>query len=138
MLPPGRSAARIAETARQAEARGLEGVFSIQLASNPFVPLGAVAATTARIRLATGIALAFTRSPFETALAALELDQLCEGRFTLGLGTGVGWMHAEHYGSAYAHPVARLAEAVRIVRLVTSGEARKAGRFDGAFWQLDL
>ena len=138
MLPPTRSAAKYAQLAREAESRGVEGVFSIQLNSNPWVPLGAVAATTSRIRLATGIALAFTRSPFETALAALDLDQLSEGRFTLGLGTGVESAHREHYGSAYAQPVARLAEAVQIIRLVISGEARKRGRFDGQFWQLDF
>lgn len=138
MLPPSRSAAKYAQAAREAEARGLEGVFSIQLASNPWVPLGAVAASTTRLRLATGIALAFTRSPLETALAALDLDRLSEGRFTLGLGTGVGWMHDEHYGSPYARPVARMAEIVRIVKLVLSGEARRAGRFDGEFFQLDF
>ena len=40
---------------------------------DPFVTLGACAAVTKKLRLATGIALAFTRSPFETALAALDL-----------------------------------------------------------------
>lgn len=138
MLPPSRSAAKYAQLAREAEARGVEGVFSIQLGSSPWVPLGAVAATTSRLRLATGIALAFTRSPFETALAALDLDQLSEGRFTLGLGTGVAAAHAEHYGSDYARPVARMAEAVRIIKLVISGEARRHGRFDGEFWRLDF
>jgi alkanesulfonate monooxygenase SsuD/methylene tetrahydromethanopterin reductase-like flavin-dependent oxidoreductase (luciferase family) len=97
-----------------------------------------VAATTSRIRLATGIALAFTRSPFETALAALDLDQLSEGRFTLGLGTGVASAHVDHYGSDYSQPVARMAEAVRIIKLVLSGEARRHGRFDGRFWRLDF
>jgi probable F420-dependent oxidoreductase len=138
MLPPSRSAAKYAQLAHEAEARGLEGVFSIQLASNPWVPLGAIAASSSRLRLATGIALAFTRSPFETALAALDLDQLSEGRFTLGLGTGVASAHTEHYGSDYAQPVARMAEAVRIIKLVLSGEARKHGRFDGEFWRLDF
>ncbi len=138
MLPPSRSAAKYAQLAREAEERGLAGVFSIQLGSNPWVPLGAVAATTSRIRLATGIALAFTRSPVETALAALDLDHLSEGRFTLGLGTGVASVHQDHYGSAYGQPVARMAEAVQIIRLVLSGEARKRGRFDGKFWQLDF
>jgi alkanesulfonate monooxygenase SsuD/methylene tetrahydromethanopterin reductase-like flavin-dependent oxidoreductase (luciferase family) len=124
--------------AQEAEARGLEGVFSIQLASSPWVGLGAVAATTSRIRLATGIALAFTRSPLETALAALDLDQLSGGRFTLGLGTGVGWMHEDHYGVPYARPVARLAEAARIIKPILRGEARSLGRFAGEFWQLDF
>jgi probable F420-dependent oxidoreductase len=138
MLPPSRAAARYAQAARDAEAQGIEGLFSIQLASNPWVPLGAVAATTSRLRLATGIALAFTRSPFETALAALDLDQLSEGRFTLGLGTGVASVHAEHYGSEYSRPVARMAEAVRIIKLVITGEARRHHRFDGEFWRLDF
>jgi alkanesulfonate monooxygenase SsuD/methylene tetrahydromethanopterin reductase-like flavin-dependent oxidoreductase (luciferase family) len=86
MLPPSRSASHYAELARSAEADGWEGVFSIQLNSNPWVPLGAVAATTTELQLATGIALGFTRAPFETALAALDLDHLSEGRFTLGQG----------------------------------------------------
>ncbi len=138
MLPPSRSASRTADAAAVAEDAGLEGVFSIQLASNPWVPLGAVAATTSRVRLATGIALALARPPFETALAALDLDHLSEGRFTLGLGTSVRSVHDDHYGVPYDQPVARLAEAVRIIKLVTTGQARKAGRFDGRFWQLDF
>jgi alkanesulfonate monooxygenase SsuD/methylene tetrahydromethanopterin reductase-like flavin-dependent oxidoreductase (luciferase family) len=138
MLPPSRSAARTVQAAREAEALGLEGVFSIQLASNPWVPLGAAAATTSTLRLGTGIALALARPPFETALAAIDLDHLSEGRFTLGLGTSVRSVHEEHYGVPYDPPVARLAEAVRIIKLVTSGEARRAGRFDGRFHQLDF
>jgi alkanesulfonate monooxygenase SsuD/methylene tetrahydromethanopterin reductase-like flavin-dependent oxidoreductase (luciferase family) len=138
MLPPSRSAARTVQAAQEAEAAGLEGAFSIQLASNPWVPLGAVAATTSRLRVGTGIALGLARPPFETALAALDLDHLSEGRFTLGLGTSVRSVHDDHYGVPYERPVARLAEAVRIIKLVTSGEARRAGRFDGEFWQLDF
>ena len=138
MLPPSRSAAKYAQAARDAEALGIEGVFSVQLDSNPWIPLGAVAASSSRLRLATGIALAFTRAPFESALAALDLDRLSDGRFTLGLGTGVGAANIEHYGINYGQPVARLAEAVQIIKLVLSGEARRRGRFDGAFWRLDF
>src|SRR2546423_2348763 len=131
MLPPSRSAAKTVTMAQEAERRGLEGVFSIQLNSNPWVPLGAVAATTARIRLGSGIALAFARPPLETALAALDIDHLSDGRFTLGLGSGVGWMHAEQLGMPYDRPAARMAETVRIIKAIISGEARRAGRFDG-------
>jgi probable F420-dependent oxidoreductase len=138
MLPPSRSAARTVEVARQAESAGLEGVFSIQLGSSPWVPLGAAAATTTELRLGSGIALALARPPLETALAALDLDHLSDGRFTLGVGTGVRTTHERHYGVPYDRPVARLAEAVRIIKLVTTGAARRAGRFDGEFWQLDL
>jgi alkanesulfonate monooxygenase SsuD/methylene tetrahydromethanopterin reductase-like flavin-dependent oxidoreductase (luciferase family) len=137
MLPPSRSAAQTVEAAQKAEAQGL-GVFSIQLASSPWVPLAAAAATTTTLPLATGIALGLARPPFETALAALDLDRLCEGRFTLGLGTSVRSVHDEQYGVAYDPPVPRLAEAVRIIKLILSGEARSQGRFDGDYWQLDF
>ncbi len=138
MLPPSRSASETVAAARTAEEQGLEGVFSIQLASNPWVPIAAAAVPTTTLRLATGIALGFTRAPFETALAALDMDHLSGGRFTLGLGTSVRSVHVEQYGVAYDPPVARLAEAVRIIKLVTSGRAREVGRFDGEFWQLDF
>ena len=138
MLPPSRSAARTVQAATDAEAAGLEGVFSIQLGSSPWVPAAAVAASTSTLRIGTGIALGLARPPYETAVAALDLDHLTEGRFTLGLGTSTRMIHEEHLGVPYDPPVARLAEAVRIIRLITSGEARRARRFDGDFWQLDF
>lgn len=138
MLPASRSARTYADLATQAEAAGWQGVFSIQLNSNPFVPLGPVALATTQLQMGTGIALGFTRSPLETAIAALDLDYLSEGRFTLGLGTSVRWWHTDLYGAAYDRPVARLTEATRIIKSVISGQARSHGRFDGEFYQLDF
>ena len=137
MLPPSRSAAQTVEAAQRAEAQGI-GVFSIEMASSPWVPLAAAAATTSTLQLATGVALGLTRPPFETAVAALDLDRLCDGRFTLGLGTSVRRLYVEHYGVPYDPPVARLGEAIRIIKLVLSGEARSHGRFEGDYWQLDF
>ena len=88
MLPPSRSAARTVQAATEAEAAGLEGVFSIQLGSNPWVPAAAVAGPTSTLRIGTGIALALARPPFETAVAALDLDHLSEG------GSRSGWARA--------------------------------------------
>src|SRR3990170_2244260 len=75
--------------AKQMEAMGMEGLFAPQVYGPPFVPLAAAAAVTERVRLASGIALAFVRSPFETAMAAIDLDRISGGRFTLGLGCSV-------------------------------------------------
>ena len=138
MLPPSRSAAHTAQAARTAEESGLAGVFSIQLNSDPWIPLAAAAATTSSLQLGTGIAHGLAVPPFQTAVSALDLDRLCEGRFTLGLGTSVRWLHEDLYGVPYDPPVARLAEAIQIIRLVVSGKARAAGRFDGEFWHLDF
>ncbi len=138
MLPASRTAAETAEAARRAEAQGLEGVFSIQLGCSPWVPLGAAAVSTSELRLATGIALGFTRSPLETAFSAMDVDHLTGGRFTLGLGTSVRWWHEDLYGVEYEHPVARLEEAVVIIKAVLSGRGRDLGRFDGRFYQVDF
>jgi alkanesulfonate monooxygenase SsuD/methylene tetrahydromethanopterin reductase-like flavin-dependent oxidoreductase (luciferase family) len=138
MLAPSRAAAKTVAVAQEAERRGLEGVFSIQLNSSPWVPLGAVAATTSTLRLGTGIALAFARPPLETALAALDLDRLSDGRFVLGLGTGVSWTHRDHLGVPYDRPAARMGETVRVIRSIVDGEARRGGRFDGDFFHLDF
>jgi alkanesulfonate monooxygenase SsuD/methylene tetrahydromethanopterin reductase-like flavin-dependent oxidoreductase (luciferase family) len=70
--------------AKMAEDAGLEGVFAPQVYGPPFIPLAAAAAVTQRMRLASGIALAFVRSPFETAMAAMDMDRVSNGRFTLG------------------------------------------------------
>src|SRR3569623_533892 len=71
------------------EAAGFETAWTAELHRSTFVPLAAVSTQTTRLQLGSGIALAFTRSPLILALSALDLDELSEGRFALGLGTGV-------------------------------------------------
>jgi alkanesulfonate monooxygenase SsuD/methylene tetrahydromethanopterin reductase-like flavin-dependent oxidoreductase (luciferase family) len=117
---------------------GLEGVFSIELSSNPWIPLAAAATSTSTLRLASGIALSLVRSPFDTAIAALDLDRLSEGRFTLGLGTSIRRLHDDYYGATYDPPVARISEAVQLIKAIVSGRARALGRFDGEFHHLDF
>src|SRR3989442_4961509 len=81
--------------AKMLEQAGLEGLFAPQIYGPPFVPLAAAAAVTTRVKLASGIALAFARSPFETAMAAMDLDRISGGpvalrpRFT-GCASSVG------------------------------------------------
>ncbi|MGE5409113.1 MAG: LLM class flavin-dependent oxidoreductase, partial [Syntrophothermus sp.] len=48
-----------------------------------------LAAKTERIGIGTGIAWAFTCSPFIAAISALDVDERSGGRFRLGLGAGV-------------------------------------------------
>jgi probable F420-dependent oxidoreductase len=106
---------------------------------DPFAPLAAVSAATNRIGLGTSIALAFVRSPWVTALAALDLDLLSGGRFTLGLGTGLKRFNERWHGVAYGKPTPHIREVVQIVRLVTEqahlGEPIK---FRGQFYDFDI
>jgi probable F420-dependent oxidoreductase len=55
---------------------------------DPFVSLGAAAAVTKRIKLATGICLVVQRDPIQLAKEVATLDQLSNGRFLFGIGGG--------------------------------------------------
>lgn len=125
--------------AQQLEAAGMEGVFAPQVYGPPFVPLATAAGVTSRMRLATGIALAFTRSPFETAVAAMDLDRISNGRFTLGLGTSVQAWSEGFFGMPYGKPLEHLREVVDIVRTVwTKAHTGELTRYDGVYHQLDF
>ena len=78
-------AAQLVAYAKEAEALGMEGLWGIQLPGPAFLPLATAAAGTERLKLGTGVALAFTRSPLETAMSALDLDLISGGRVVLGL-----------------------------------------------------
>lgn len=117
-VPADVPAAALTAQAKMQEDAGLEGLFAVQVYSTPFIPLAAAAVATSRIRLASGIALAFVRSPYETALAAMDLDRISGGRFTLGLGCSVRVWSEDIYGMPYGKPLEHMREVVEIIRMV--------------------
>ena len=136
-LSPGRLATVRGEVERLTAA-GVGGVLDPQIFVPPWATLGAAAAC-GELELASGIAMAFVRSPLETAMAALDLDRLSSGRFTLGLGSSVRAWNEDRFGVDYDRPVARLRELVGLVRrMVTLDEQPTIGRFEGEFWNVDL
>lgn len=117
-VPSNVPVAVLAAQAKMQEDAGLDGLFAVQVYSTPFVPLAAAAAATSRVRLASGIALAFARSPYETALHAMDLDRLSDGRFILGLGSSARSWSEGAYGMPYGKPLQHMREVVEIIRLV--------------------
>ena len=67
-----------------------------QILYDAFTSLAAVASTTSKILLGTGITLLGIRDPLWTAKATATLDRLSGGRFLFGVG--YGWLRRE-YGS---------------------------------------
>src|SRR5205085_2229051 len=84
-----------------------------------YVMLGAAAATTTRVALATGVTNPVTRHPAVTASAIMTMQELTRGRTILGVG--VGFTSLRMMGQA---PVSRAAlkRFVAYVRALCNGE----------------
>src|SRR3954453_1849340 len=66
---------------------------------DPIVVLGAVAASTSRIRLGTAICLVVERDPIILAKQIASLDQLSGGRVLLGVGAGWNEEEMRNHGT---------------------------------------
>jgi F420-dependent oxidoreductase-like protein len=98
-------------------------------------PLGYLAARTERILLGSGVMQLGTRSPVMTAMTALTLARLSEGRFLLGLGTSGPQVMEGLHGVRFSHPLGRMRETVEIIRRVFAGERVV---YEGTHFQLPL
>jgi probable F420-dependent oxidoreductase len=103
--------------ARLAEEAGFDAVYDYEIWHNPFTVHMTCAAATSRITLGTGIATAFTRSPYEFANAAADVDEYSCGRLTLGVGIGASYFLEAFHSTDASHRVSRLREFVQVVRL---------------------
>lgn len=120
------------EIAQAAEAAGLDAVHVIEGGREAFVPAAAIAAATTRIGIGTYVVNAYARTPWLTAVSALDLDEVSGGRFSLGVGTGnrhlVDWSH----GLEFAAPVAKMREYLAVVTAMVRARAAEAVEVDGA------
>ena len=127
------------DLAVRAEAAGFDSVFTIEFFNrHGYVPLGAIAQATERVRIGTGIANAFTRTPLLHASAAMDLDELSGGRMILGLGSATRRMNEDWYGVPFSAPAKRMEELCQLLR--AAFEAQKGGgfRWEGEFWDLKV
>jgi probable F420-dependent oxidoreductase len=83
---------------------------------DPFVALAMAAATTTKIKLATGICLLPERNVIETAKATASIDRFSNGRFMLGAGAGWFPEEARIMGVDFARRWQHLREAVEALR----------------------
>src|ERR1700709_2564423 len=101
-----------------AEQAGFDAAWSGEfLNRSAIVSVAAMAAATERIGVGTAIAYAVGRSPLVLANDARFLDELSEGRFTLGLGTGTrGMMVGWHGVTDPDGPATRMEELIPLLR----------------------
>jgi probable F420-dependent oxidoreductase len=126
----------VGEKARRAERAGFQSVWSYEVYRNPFTLLSVAAANTERAMLGTGLAAAFSRSPFEAANAAADIDDMSGGRMLFGLGTGVPEFLRAFHSSDTERPVGRMSEYLDVLRLSWEYLATgRADRFEGQHYR---
>jgi probable F420-dependent oxidoreductase len=110
--------AKAAESARDAEAVGYDGVWSAETSHDPFLPLLLGAEATTRLELGTGIAVAFARSPMTLAHTAYDLQAFSGGRLLLGLGSQIKAHITKRFSMEWSHPAQRMREFILALRAI--------------------
>lgn len=108
------------ERAAELEAIGYDGIYVPETGHDAFLPIVSAAATTQRVKLRTGVAVALPRSPTHLAMLANDLQLMSKGRFQLGLGTQVKAHIERRFGSEWSNPIGRMRDLVGAVRAVFS------------------
>lgn len=117
------------ELVRLAEALGFDSAWVSEHhgASDGYFPsllvmLAAFAEATNHIRLGTGVILTPFHDPLRLAEDIATVDQLSDGRLTVGLG--LGWREEEFrmFGIPVGERLARTKEIVQVLRLAASGQ----------------
>ena len=90
--------------------------------SDSVTPLAYLADKTTSIQLATGIMQTTARTPAMTAMTALTLHDLTNGRFVLGLGASGPQVVEGLHGVKYNPALSRLKDTVNICRMIFRGE----------------
>ncbi|HEX8098951.1 MAG TPA: LLM class flavin-dependent oxidoreductase [Actinomycetota bacterium] len=124
--------------ARMVEEAGFESVWVAETARSAFVQAAVVAAATSRVTVGTDIALAFTRSPTVTAMAARDLAELSDDRFVLGLGTQVKRVNELRFSVPFEHPAPKIAEAVEVMRRVWESFGGPPPQHRGRFYNVTM
>jgi probable F420-dependent oxidoreductase len=129
----------IDRTARAAEDFGFAGLWTSETKHDAFLPLAIAANDTREIELGTSVAIAFSRSPMETAQTAWDLQHLSDGRFVLGLGTQVKAHITRRFSMPWGKPAVRLREYILAVRAIWASFQNEGPlQFEGEFYKHTL
>ncbi len=119
----------------EADRLGIYAVWTAEAyGSDAVTPLAWIGAQTQHIRLGTAIMQMPARTPANTAMTAMTLDQLSGGRFLLGLGLSGPQVVEGWYGLPYGKPLAKTREYISIVRSIFKRESPLM--FDGEYYQI--
>ena len=124
---------------KELEDIGYDGGFSFEAKHDPFLALAVAAEHTTKLRLGTGIAIAFARNPMNLANLGYDLQSITGGRFVLGLGSQVRPHIEKRFSSVWSHPAARMTEIVQAIKAIWAcWEGKAPLKFEGQFYRHTL
>ncbi len=106
------------ESAKQLQAMGYDGIYTMEGSRDPFYPLLLAAEHAPGVDLSTAIAVAFPRNPMHLAYQAWDLQEFSKGHFLLGLGSQVRAHIENRFGCDFARPAARMRELVLAMKAI--------------------
>jgi F420-dependent oxidoreductase-like protein len=107
----------VTEAIAEAEGLGVDSIWTAEAyGSDCLTPLAWWGASTSRLKLGTAIVQMSARQPAATAMAAMTMDHLSNGRFILGLGVSGPQVVEGWYGMPFADVLARTREYIGILR----------------------
>ncbi len=128
------------ELARIAEESGFDTAttghhhFQPGIMSDPLTFLAAVAVRTTTLRVGTGIFQLPMHHPVRVAEQVATIDEMSNGRISLGVGLGWSALEYETFGGHLSERGARMEEALEVLRSVWTEERTS---HDGTFWPFD-
>src|SRR2546421_5889158 len=132
----GLSAEEQLELVREAERLGFDSVWSAEAyGSDAATVLAWIAGQTETIKLGSAIFQMPGRSPAMTAMTAVTLDQLSNGRMLLGIGSSGPQVAEGWHGQPFAKQLRRTREYVEILRTAL---ARQRLEFDREIYKLPI
>jgi F420-dependent oxidoreductase-like protein len=122
----GRYRRKVAQLVADAEAAEQAGFTSIWMPQVPgdfdaFTAIALMGRATRRIELGTAVLPIQTRHPIAMAQEALSNQAVCEGRFTLGLGTSHHWIVEDMLGLPYDRPAHQMRRYLEVLNAALRG-----------------
>lgn len=113
----GLPVSQAAEVAKKAEVKGFESVWVYEtLGRDAISPLTAIALSTKRILLGTGLLSLFVRTPGLTTMTFATLDELSQGRMILGVGVSYPSALRQRHGINWDKPLAALRDYIAVFK----------------------
>jgi len=131
MLGFEKSIKTITNIASEAERAGIHSLYTVDAGRSATITAAAVINVTRSAKVGTYIVNAYAREPWMTGIEARDLNEISEGRFVLGVGTGNLHFNDLYMGIDSSRPLAKMRDFMEIVSTVVSSKAKEPVRYQG-------